>query len=191
MNAVQVVAIDLGASSGRVIQVGFDGQRLTLNELNRFVNTPVSAQGRLYWDVLRLWHEIQEGLKLRARDTRSIGVDSWGVDFALLDRSGHLLANPIHYRDASSERGLAMLDQFMPRRDIFERTGIQFMAPNGLNRLVALVAEGSPLLDAAATMLTIADLFNYWLSGAKSCEFTMATTMQIFNPRLTRGTWSC
>ncbi len=183
MSAVQVVAIDLGASSGRVIQVGFDGQRLSLTELNRFINTPVTAHGRLYWDVLRLWHEIQEGLKLRDPQTRSIGVDSWGVDFALLDRNGHLLANPMHYRDASSERGLAMLDQFMPRREIFERTGIQFMAPNGLNRLVALVAEGSPLLDAAATMLTIADLFNYWLSGAKSCEFTMATTMQLFNPR--------
>jgi sugar (pentulose or hexulose) kinase len=183
MSAAQVVAVDLGASSGRVIQVEFDGRQLTWTVLSRFVNTPVMAHGRLYWDVLRLWHEIQEGLRARSAQTRSIGVDSWGVDFALLDRSGHLLANPMHYRDASSERGLAMLDQFMPRRTIFERTGIQFMAPNGLNRLVALVAEDSPLLDAAAAMLTIADLFNYWLSGAKSCEFTMATTLQLFNPR--------
>ncbi len=183
MSAAQVVAVDLGASSGRVIQVAFDGRQLTWTVLSRFANTPVMAHGRLYWDVLRLWHEIQEGLRARSAQTRSIGVDSWGVDFALLDRSGHLLANPMHYRDASSERGLAMLDQFMPRRAIFERTGIQFMAPNGLNRLVALAAEGSPLLDAAASMLTIADLFNYWLSGAKSCEFTMATTLQLFNPR--------
>lgn len=187
MGSVHVAAVDLGASSGRVIRVGFDGTQLVMDECNRFPNVPVSARGTLYWDVLRLWHEIQAGLRASGRDTRSIGVDSWGVDFALIDRNGALLANPLHYRDATSEDGLARLHHYMPRREIFERTGIQFMPVNGINRMVSLIAAGSPLLDAADKMLTIADLFNYWLSGSKTCEFTMATTWQLYNPR--QQTW--
>lgn len=187
MASAHVVAVDLGASSGRVIQVGFDGRRLDMHELHRFPNIPVTARGTLYWDVLRLWHEIQTGLRARGKSAQSIGVDSWGVDFALIDRSGALLSNPIHYRDSSSEDGFARLDGCMPRREIFERTGIQFMPGNGINRMLSLIASGSPLLDAADTMLTIADLFNYWLSGSKTCEFTMATTWQLYNPR--QGGW--
>lgn len=187
MASAHVVAIDLGASSGRVIQVGFDGSRLDMRELHRFPNVPVTANGTLYWDVLRLWHEIQTGLRARDNAVRSIGVDTWGVDFALLDRNGALLSNPVHYRDSSSEDGFARLTEYMPRREIFERTGIQFMPTNGINRMVALIASGSPLFEAADTMLTIADLFNYWLSGSKACEFTMATTWQLYNPRT--GAW--
>lgn len=187
MKSVHVAAVDLGASSGRVIRVGFDGTRLSSEDLNRFPNIPVSVRGSLHWDVLRLWHEIQAGLQLVGPDTRSIGVDSWGVDFAFIDRNGALLANPLHYRDATSDDGLARLSDYMPRREIFERTGIQFMPVNGINRMVSLIASGSPLLDAADTMLTIADLFNYWLSGSKTCEFTMATTWQLYNPR--DGAW--
>lgn len=187
MGSVHVAAVDLGASSGRVIRVGFDGTQLVMEECNRFPNVPVAVRGTLYWDVLRLWHEIQAGLRASSRDIRSIGVDSWGVDFALLDRTGALLANPLHYRDSTSEDGLARLHHYMPRREIFERTGIQFMPVNGVNRMVSLIAAGSPLLDAADTMLTIADLFNYWLSGSKTCEFTMATTWQLYNPR--QQTW--
>lgn len=183
MKSVSVAAVDLGASSGRVMRVGFDGSRLTLEELNRFPNIPVSVRGSLHWDVLRLWHEIQEGLQRIGPETRSIGVDSWGVDFAFIDRNGALLANPLHYRDATSDDGHARLSDYMPRREIFERTGIQFMAINSINRMVSLIASGSPLFDAADTMLTIADLFNYWLSGSKTCEFTMATTWQLYNPR--------
>ena len=157
----RVIAIDLGASSGRVIEVAFDGQRLDLRELRRFPNIPVMTRGTLYWDVLRLWHEIEEGLRELSPGLRSIGVDSWGVDFALLDHSGQLLTNPIHYRDASSDAGLAMLGERMPRREIYERTGIQFMAPNGLNRMLALAAHNPAIYEAAATMLSIADLFHY------------------------------
>lgn len=187
MASAHVAAIDLGASSGRVIQVGFDGSRLDMRELHRFSNIPVTANGTLYWDVLRLWHEIQAGLRARDKDARSIGVDTWGVDFALLDRKGALLSNPVHYRDSSSEDGFARLSDYVPRREIFERTGIQFMPTNGINRMVSLIASGSALFEAADTMLTIADLFNYWLSGSKTCEFTMATTWQLYNPRT--GTW--
>ncbi|NOG51224.1 MAG: hypothetical protein HND48_18720 [Chloroflexi bacterium] len=91
---------------------------------------------------------------------------------------GALLSNPVHYRDSSSEDGFARLSDYVPRREIFERTGIQFMPTNGINRMVSLIASGSALFEAADTMLTIADLFNYWLSGSKTCEFTMATTWQ-------------
>ncbi len=187
MSSMVVAAVDLGASSGRVIRVGFDGTRLSMDELNRFPNVPVSVRGSLHWDVLRLWHEIQAGLRLSGRETRSIGLDSWGVDFALIDRNGALLANPLHYRDTSSEAGLSRLGDHMPRREIFERTGIQFIPVNGINRMLTLIESGSPLFDAADTMLTIADLFNYWLSGSKTCEFTMATTWQLYNPR--QKTW--
>lgn len=183
MSATRVIAVDLGASSGRVIEVSFDGQRLDMRELRRFPNIPVMTRGTLYWDVLRLWHEIEEGLRELPPGLRSIGVDSWGVDFALLDHSGQLLANPIHYRDASSDAGLAMLGERMPRREIYERTGIQFMAPNGLNRMLALAAHNPALYEAAASMLSIADLFHYWLSGAQVCEYTIATTWQLYNPR--------
>lgn len=186
MGSIRVAAVDLGASSGRIIQVGFDGSHLGMDEIHRFPNVPVSVRSSLHWDVLRLWHEIQTGLRSIASDTRSIGVDSWGVDFALLDKNGQLLANPIHYRDSSSESGYAHLNEVMPRREIFERTGIQFMPTNGVNRMISLISSGSPLFDAADTMLTIADLFNYWLSGSRTCEFTMATTWQLYNPR-TRG----
>jgi sugar (pentulose or hexulose) kinase len=187
MGSVHVAAVDLGASSGRVIRVGFDGTQLVMDECNRFPNIPVAVRGSLHWDVLRLWHEIQAGLRACGSETQSIGVDTWGVDFALLDRNGALLANPLHYRDSTSDDGLAQLHRYMPRREIFERTGIQFMPVNGINRMVSLIAAGSPLFDAADTMLTIADLFNYWLSGSKTCEFTMATTWQLYNPR--QQTW--
>src|SRR5690606_35856888 len=154
MSSVHVAAVDLGASSGRVIRVGFDGAHLAMEELNRFPNIPVSVRGALYWDVLRLWHEIQAGLRASGADTRSIGVDSWGVDFALIDRNGALLANPLHYRDSTSDDGLARLSDYMPRREIFERTGIQFMPVNGINRMLSLIAAGSPLLESADMMLT-------------------------------------
>ncbi|MBP6298659.1 MAG: rhamnulokinase, partial [Anaerolineae bacterium] len=152
MSSMVVAAVDLGASSGRVIRVGFDGTRLSMDELNRFPNVPVSVRGSLHWDVLRLWHEIQAGLRLSGRETRSIGLDSWGVDFALIDRNGALLANPLHYRDTSSEAGLSRLGDHMPRREIFERTGIQFIPVNGINRMLTLIESGSPLFDAADTM---------------------------------------
>ncbi len=186
MSARHVIAVDLGATSGRVMDVAFDGARLRLDEVHRFPNIPVQTPNLLHWDVLRLWHEITVGIGAVA-EAASIGLDCWGVDYALLDRSGELLANPIHYRDPRTNGAMEWVFERMPRREIFERTGIQFMPLNALYQLAASIRDGSPLLDHAATMLTIADLFNYWLAGSKTCEFTEATTMQLYNPKL--GDW--
>lgn len=188
MNAKQVIAVDLGAESGRVMRASYSGDALTLEEAHRFPNIPVTANGVLYWDVLRIWHEIQTGIKA-AGQAASIGVDTWGVDFAFLDRHGHLLANPIHYRDSSSDGMMAWVFERVPRRELFQRTGIQFIAVNGLWRLAYLAKIQSPILDAASTFLTIADLFNYWLSGSKTCEFTQATTQQFYNPHTHDWDW--
>ena len=183
MSGVHVIAIDLGATSGRVMDVAFDGAGLRLEEIHRFPNIPVQTPNSLHWDVLRLWQEITVGIAA-AREADSIGLDCWGVDYALLDSGGQLLANPYHYRDPRTEGAMEWVFERMPRREIFQRTGIQFMPLNALYQLAASIRDGSPLLDHAATLLTIADLFNYWLTGSKTCEFTEATTMQLYNPTL-------
>ncbi len=181
MTEKHVIAVDLGASSGRVMDVAFNGQRITLTEAHRFPNIPVQTPNKLYWDVLRLWHEITVGID-KVASAESIGVDTWGVDFALIDNTGELLSNPVHYRDPRNEGMMEWVFDKMPRREVFERTGIQFMQINGLFQLASLLRDGSPLLDHADTMLPMADLFNYWLTGSKTAEFTVATTLQMVNP---------
>lgn len=179
----RVIAIDLGAESGRVITVDFNGRRLELEEVHRFPNIPVMAHGTLYWDVLRLWHDITFGIKKAGGDITSLGVDTWAVDFCLLDRHGNLLSNPVHYRD---DRSLGMPDWVharVPLRQIFERTGIQFMRLNTLYQMASLAKQGSVQLQSAAYFLMIPDLFTYWLTGERSTEFTNATTTQFYNPR--------
>lgn len=184
------LAFDLGAESGRAILGQLDGERLSLTETHRFPNIPVAVpagvnRSVINWDVLRLWSEIKTGLA-RTIETESalssIGLDTWGVDFGLLDRDGRLLANPVHYRDDRTDGMMEAAFQRMDREAIFLRTGIQFMQFNSLYQLLSLVIEDSPLLVAAETFLTIPDLFNYWLSGRRACEFTNATTTQCYNP---------
>jgi len=186
MTNKHVIAIDLGASSGRVMDVAFDGTKIQLSEAHRFPNIPVQTPHKLYWDVLRLWNEITTGIS-KVDHAESIGVDTWGVDFALLDSTGELLSNPVHYRDPRTDDAMDWVFERMPRREVFERTGIQFLQFNGVYQLASLVRDNSPLLDHADTLLTIADLFNYWLTGSKTCEFTEATTMQLVNPHT--GDW--
>jgi rhamnulokinase len=184
---IHVLAVDLGAESGRIIRVSFDGTQLSQEELHRFPNTPVCIRDTLYWDVLRLWHEIHTTLDAVGKDAAGVGVDTWGVDFALLDRDGNLLANPVHYRDSRTDGMYEWVFKRVPRRMIFERTGIQFMILNTLYQLASLVAHNSPLLDSADTLLTFPSLLNYWLCGDKTCEFTHVTTTQAYNPRT--GDW--
>jgi rhamnulokinase len=178
-----VIAVDLGAESGRVIKVRLDDGVLNLEEVHRFPNIPVRAAGTLYWDALRLWHEIQTGIDMALDGAVGIGLDTWGVDFALLDSQGKLVTNPVHYRDTRTDGMLEWVFARMSRREVFERTGIQFMQINGLYQLASMVRDNSPLLASVATFLPIADLFNYWLTGHKGAEYTIATTTQIFNPR--------
>jgi rhamnulokinase len=180
------LAIDLGAESGRTIVASFADGKLTLSETHRFPNGPVRINDGIHWDVLRLWSEIKTGIELSStkfnKSIDSLGLDTWGVDFALLDKNDSLLSNPFHYRD---ERTDGMLDEAfkcMSRAEIFSNTGIQFMQINTLYQLLAMSVQKSPLLDAAQTFVTIPDLFNFWLSGEITNEFTNATTTQCFDP---------
>ncbi|MBN2084536.1 MAG: rhamnulokinase [Anaerolineales bacterium] len=186
------LAIDLGAESGRAIVGSLEGDRLTLAETHRFANGPVRLPDGLHWDVLRLWSEIKTGIAASSEKFRnrldSVGLDAWGVDFALLDKQGALLANPFHYRDERTVGMLAEAFRRMPAADIFAHTGVQFMPLNTLYQLLAMALQQSPLFDAADRFVTIPDLFNYWLSGGITNEFTNATTTQCFDPR--RRDWA-
>ena len=182
MTAEHYLAIDLGAGSGRVMSGRFDGERLDVLELHRFPNPGIETLGRLHWDVLFLFREIQRGLRAAAASRPvSVGVDTWGVDFALLDRDGALVGNPRNYRDAGTRGKMRDVFEIMPKERIFERTGLQFMEINSLYQLFAM--KGTALLDAADSFLMMPDLFHYWLTGESVCEFTAATTSQCYDPR--------
>ncbi len=180
------LAIDMGASSGRHVVGRFDGRRLTLEEVYRFENGGVEALGSLFWDLLGLWNHVRAGL--RAAGSRSgariasVGVDTWGVDFALLGRGDVLLGNPVHYRDARTNGLLEKAFDIVPREEIFRDSGLQFMQFNTLYQLLALHQSRSPLLDVAQRLLMMPDLFHWMLTGEKSNEFTDATTTQFYNP---------
>jgi rhamnulokinase len=178
------LAIDLGAESGRAVVGRFDGNQLSLHEMYRFRNGPVRVAGHLHWDVLRTFEEIQNGLAQAAREfgeMTSLGVDTWGVDFGLLDKTGALIGNPYHYRDHRTDGVMEQVFARVPRAEIFQSTGIQFMQLNTLYQLYAMARAGSPALDIADTLLMMPDLFNYWLTGEKLGEYTIATTTQFFD----------
>jgi rhamnulokinase len=179
------LAIDIGAESGRAIAATLASDKLVLREVHRFNNQPVRLADGLHWDVLRLWQEVKSGIATAVKigvKLEGIGLNTWGVDFALLDRNGALLSNPFHYRDNRTDGMLEEAFRRMPREYIFAQTGIQFMQINTLYQLLAMVLVKSPLFEVARTFLTIPDLFNYWLSGEMACEFSNATTTQCFNP---------
>lgn len=180
------LAIDLGAESGRAILGRFD-EHLTLDEIHRFPNGPVRVGEHIHWDVLRLWTEIQNGLRIASENDdgslAGVGVDTWGVDFGLLDASDHLIGNPYHYRDARTNGMIEAVGQVVPLEEIYDQTGIQFMQLNTLFQLFAMRRENDPALQSAKTFLTMPDLFNFWLTGVKANEFTDATTTQCYNPR--------
>ena len=177
------LAVDLGASSGRLLLARWDGARFELEELHRFENGPVNLHGRLYWDVLRLWTEIKAGLSrfasLSGQPLAALGVDTWGVDFALLDRAGQLLGNPCHYRDSRTDGMVDLAFQRVPRQEIFRETGIQFMQLNTLFQLLSMAVVQDPRLEKAETLLMMPDLIHYWLAGEKAVEYTIATTSQM------------
>lgn len=182
MTRKTVLAVDLGAESGRVMAVHFDGQQLAFEELHRFSNGAVMVRGTLYWDFLRLWSEIQAGIEEgRQFNPAGIGVDTWGVDFGLLDRNGHLLGNLVCYRDGRTEGMMEAVFDRLPQEQVFARTGIQFMRINTLYQMMSLVASDSPQLKAADTFLMSPDLLNYWLTGEKVCEYSIASTSQMLD----------
>jgi rhamnulokinase len=186
-----LAAVDLGAQSGRVAVGRFDGDRLSLTEVHRFPNVPVRTHGTLYWDVLRLYRDVLDGLRAAGREAGrvdSVAVDSWGVDFGLLDRAGRLLQNPVHYRDARRAGAMEAILERIPPRELYARTGIQLMPINTVFELGAMAAERDPVLGAADTLLLIPDLLHYWLCGARTSELTNTTTTQCFDPG--SGSWA-
>jgi rhamnulokinase len=185
------LAADLGASSGRLVAGVFDGRQIQLEEIHRFENGGVEVADHLCWDFQGLWKQLETGLSRAASEYRdsviSLGVDTWGVDFGLLDSNDQLLANPRHYRDQSQEI-LETAFAMVPREEIFQHTGLQFMEFNSLYQLLALKLENPSLLETAASLLMIPDLMHWMLSGEKANEFTNATTTQMLDPRT--GDWA-
>ncbi|MBN1287564.1 MAG: rhamnulokinase [Anaerolineae bacterium] len=180
----QFLAFDLGASSGRAVLGTLTAGSLDLQEVHRFDNGPVAARDTLYTDILRLWTEVMEGLRAVESDALDgIGVDTWGVDFGLLDERGALLGNPVHYRDARTDGMMERAFQRVARRDIFEHTGIQFMQLNSVFQLYSMVVNDDPALRLADRLLFTPDLLNYWLTGRAVNEFSIASTSQCYNMR--------
>jgi rhamnulokinase len=182
----KLLAIDLGAESGRGVLGLFDGEQLRLEIVHRFPNGPVQTLETMHWDVLRLYSEMLATLRRCAAEhggIDSLGVDTWGVDFALLGRGGSLLGNPRHYRDPHTEGIMEAAFARVPREEIFRRTGLQFMRFNTLFQLIALQRDRSPLLDVAETMLMVPDLFHYFFTGIKVNELTDVSTTQLYDPR--------
>ncbi len=189
------LAVDLGASSGRVMSGHFDGSKLEIAELHRFENEPVQLPQTLHWDVLRLYRDIKLGIRkgaVAARDNgttlSSMGIDSWAIDFGLLDKSGNLLGNPVHYRDHRTDDMMEKVFGIIPKKDIFGITGIQFLQFNTIFQLAAMRMADSPLLPIADAFLLMPDLLAFFLTGVKANEFTNATTTQMLDA--VSGEWS-
>ncbi len=185
------LAVDIGASSGRHVLGLFDGRRLRLEEVYRFDNGPVEADGRLYWDLLGQWAHVRAGLRAaggKCPQIASLGVDTWGVNFGLLGRGDELLGNPYHYRDARTNGMMQRAFNLVGRPEIFRHTGLQFMQINTLYQVLAMKLAGSPLLDVAESFLMVPDLFHWLLSGVKCNEMTDASTTQFYNP--VTGGWA-
>jgi len=179
------LAVDLGAESGRVMLAAVNSGRLILEELHRFPNEPVQVPSGLYWDSFRLFHEIARGLTIAARERKlsvdGIGVDTWGVDFGLLDADGALVDCPRHYRDARTIGIPERLFEVVPREEVFASTGIQIMALNSLYQWYAMHIANVAALKVTHRLLFMPDLLNYWLTGVQRAEVTIASTSQFFN----------
>jgi rhamnulokinase len=184
MTGFTVAAVDLGASSGRVMLGTVANGRLSLREVVRFPNEPVSAGGTLYWDVLALYRHILEGLRT-SPELGSIGIDSWGVDHGLLDADGVLLANPVHYRDQRTDGVPERVFDQIPAAELYRRTGLQILPFNTVFQLAA--ARGTAALANARTLLLMPDLFTHWLTGEVGAELTNASTTGLLDAR--SGAW--
>ena len=193
MPARNFLAFDLGAESGRAVLGTLDGGRLTLQEKHRFQNPTGGMNGHLHWNLLGQWEELKTGLRKtaielhqghpRPIELHGIGVDTWGVDFGLLDRNGDVLGNPFHYRDPQTDGMMEKTFARVTREQIFQATGIQFMQLNSLYQLLAMKEAGSKALECAETLLFMPDLYNYLLTGLRKSEFSIATTSQMYDTR--------
>jgi len=188
--SINFLAVDLGASNGRVFCGRWNGKKFELHELHRFFNRSVDVVGHLHWDVLRLWSEVKTGLSYYSqqynKEVAGIGVDAWGVDFAMLDKAGRLLGNPYSYRDRRTEQISKAVFAQVPEREVFKKTGVQSWPINSLFQIFSMVQNADPQLEAASTFLMIPDLFTFWLCGVRAVELTVGSTsemLQIDHPQ--------
>lgn len=189
---MKMLAIDLGASSGRGIVGRFDGRRLELEEIHRFSNDPVNISGTWYWDILRIFFEIKNSLAKCSQsedsDILSMGIDTWGVDYGLIDKNGKLMGNPVHYRDERTVGIREYAKEIIPSQDMYGITGIQHMEFNTIFQLMAQLKEDPHSLDPACRLLNTPDLLNYFLSGEMHNEYTIASTGSLIDART--GDWA-
>ncbi|OPJ61198.1 rhamnulokinase [Clostridium oryzae] len=186
----RVLAFDFGASSGRAMLGIYDGTNIKLEEVHRFSNDPVIVNGTMYWDILRLFHEIKQGL-IKAKnygDFDSIGIDTWGVDFGIVDERGDLVENPVHYRDFRTKGMLERSFEKIPKEEFYNITGNQFMEINTAFQLLSLIEKRPYILEKADKILLTPDLLNYMLTGVKRAEYSIASTTQLLNAR--KRIWS-
>jgi rhamnulokinase len=186
------LAFDFGAESGRALLGVIEDDKLDLAEIHRFHNGPVSILGHMHWDILRQFTEVKHGLRIALQQTGGkidgIGVDTWGVDFSLFGEDGEMLMNPFHYRDSRTDGMMDEVFAIVPKREVFETTGNQFMQLNSLYQLYSMVKSNATALKSASKLLMMPDIFNYWLTGKQVGEFTIASTSQCFDPR--KGDWA-
>ncbi len=189
MAGKRILAFDFGASSGRAILATYDGEKIKMEEVHRFSNDPVTVCGTFYWDVLRLFFEIKQGITKAVHQGGfdAIGIDTWGVDFGLLDKKGRLLNNPVHYRDTRTVGMMEKVFQTVPQKELYDETGIQMARLNTIFQLYSLVQNEPETLALADTMLLMPDLFAYLLTGVKRAEYTEVSTTQMLNPKT--GDW--
>src|SRR4030042_5856989 len=198
------LALDLGAESGRAMLGTIQGGKLSLAEEHRFLTGAESvptmytdlkpqeldSDCSLLWDFTRFWHEIKKSIHLIVKKVKieAVGLDTWGVDFTLLDKKGMLVGTPYNYRDSRTNGMMEEAYKRLPKERIYELTGIQFMPINALYHLLAMTARNDPQFTVADKFLMVPDLFNYWLSGKAVAEFTETTTSQLYDPR--KRQWS-
>lgn len=184
-HTLNLLGFDFGASSGRAMLGVYGGRTLELREIHRFLNEPVMLGDQYVWDLPRLFLEVKEGLRKAAKEgvrIDGIGIDTWGVDFGLLGKNGHLLGMPVHYRDARTEGMMEKAFETVSKKEIFERTGLAFQSFNTLYQLLAMKEQGDEALEAADTLLFMPDLIAYLLTGEKATEYTIASTSQMIDP---------
>ena len=182
---MKVLAFDFGASSGRAIIIEKNSGKLELTEVHRFNNDVVEINGTIYWDVLRLFYEIKQGILKASREHEfdALGIDTWGVDFGLIDKNGNLIGNPVNYRDLRTEKMPEYVFSKISKDDIYKKTGIQFMRINTLYQLAYLAKEQPEIMDMTEKILFMPDLFAYFLTGEMRMEETIASTSNIVDPR--------
>jgi len=187
MNHDSFLAFDIGAESGRALLGTLEKEEIRVKEIYRFQNKMISKGGRVYWDVHHLFEEIKKGIRECVRENKgpvfSIGIDTWGVDFGLFDKRGHLISLPFAYRDKRNKKAMEEFLEKIPPKQVYHLTGIQFLQFNSLFQLHALRTQNPEIITKAKDLLFMPDIFNYFLTGEMATEFSYATTSQLFNPR--------